>query len=86
MARISQNSEQIKSIRAFMAARKRTITTVNRSYPKFKAGMTTAAYIRAFRFLNEHRFDFQALDIPLENYQNPAPMYVGRDEIIVEDI
>lgn len=86
MKRIFQSSQQTKSIRAFMAARKRTLTTVNRSYPKFQAGMTTAAYIRAFHAINASRPDFQALAIPLDNYQSPAPIYVGRDDIIVEDI
>ncbi len=81
-----QSSEQTKAIRQFMAARRRMLTTIRRSYPNFTQGMTTANYIREFRRLNNGRTDFQLLDIALQNYETPAPVYAGSDPILFEEV
>ena len=81
-----QSSEQTKAIRQFMAARRRLITTVRRSYPNFIEGTTTANYIREFRRLNSNKPDFQLLNIPLQNYETAAPVYAGADSILFEEV
>ena len=80
------NTDQLKAIKHFMAARRRLITTVRRAYPSFTEGTTTANYIREFRRLNSNKPDFQILDIPLQNYETPAPMYEGLDSVLFEEV
>jgi len=43
---------QKQSIARFMAARKRQLQAVPRSFPKYREGMTTAEYINAFSQVN----------------------------------
>ena len=78
--------DQLKAIKHFMAARRRLITTVRRAYPSFIEGTTTANYIREFRRLNSNKPDFQLLNIPLQNYETPAPMYEGLDSVLFEEV
>ena len=40
--------EQTEAIKRFMKNRKRQLRTVNRSYPKFTEGMSTAKYVGMF--------------------------------------
>jgi hypothetical protein len=49
-----KQSTQFQAIRKFMAARKRELTTVKRSYPKNGESMTTAQYVAAFMRDNNH--------------------------------
>jgi hypothetical protein len=49
-----KQSTQCPAIRKFMAARKRELTTVKRSYPKGGETMSTAQYVAAFMKANNH--------------------------------
>lgn len=63
-----------KQIKALMAARKREWSTVKRSYPKFKPGMTTASYIQQFA---AYSGGAEVLTYDLSAYDRPAPELVG---------
>lgn len=45
-------TSQQTAINKYMQARKRELTTVKRSYPKYKEGMTTGEYINQFSSVN----------------------------------
>ena len=45
-------SNKNQSIARFMAARKRQLQAVPRSFPKYREGMTTAEYINAYAQVN----------------------------------
>ena len=45
-------TSQQTAINKYMQARKRELTTVKRSYPKYKEGMSTWEYINQFSSVN----------------------------------
>ena len=47
-----------KEIKSYMSKRKRELATVKRSFPKFKPGMSTAAYINAYKHAKGCKISF----------------------------
>lgn len=68
-----------KDIKSYMAKRKRELATVKRSFPKFKPGMSTAAYINAYKQANGPGNDVLPYD--LDAYAHPAAMLIGPEVI-----
>lgn len=83
-----KTSPQQKAISAFMSARKRHLTGIHRSFPKYWPGMSTAEYVDKYRHLNVGNFDKQTaevLPIDLSAYLHPATVpSSGYDEVIEE--
>lgn len=79
---------QQKQIDKFMSQRKRELNIVKRAFPKFKEGMTTAAYVREFQRLNMSGYDYpeSLLRFECENYFEPAPVLSGPEVIIEEQL
>ena len=78
------------SIARMMAARRRHLQTVSRTYPNYRPGMSTAEYVIRFGELNKFsvRFNSQGaeiLPIDLEKYRHPAAMLSG-PEVIAEAV
>lgn len=68
-----------KEIKAYMTKRKRELSTVKRSFPKFTPGMTTALYIRSYQTFNGPAT--AVLPYDLELYNRPAPKLSGPEVI-----
>lgn len=80
-------TDQEKAISKFMASRKRALSTVRRSFPKFQEGMSTYDYVLAFQDLNMSAYDTRPGQLRFDcvNYFKPAPVLSG-PEVIEESL
>lgn len=63
------SKEEIKAINRFMANRKKQLSHVPRSFPKYKDGMTTGEYINAFSMANS-KSTVNLLPFAFDNWSN----------------